>query len=288
MCEVISLLLIVFAIGFVFYLANKQDEHERVEICSEKPENTLGKKLNKLLNVCSFDQMYTFENFEVGKVFSASNYNGAFEVINTLNGCKGILEVYGGNYRSNYLDEVLELNYPSYSEKERLNIFVENLVSKGVLTKGWNQQLKEKLELYVKYRGWVEIGDCEYFTNSSFGVYRFSDWKYLGAKAALKAIEGLPVKPCEDPKKTHWKHFLELEMKAKKQREIDCKAFVESILNKQKEYNDLQFKYEMLPSAPITDFESFTNFCKTVHTDVSFEDYEISNMLLLMKSNLSN
>ena len=45
----------------------------------------------------------------------------------------------------------------------------------------------------------------------------------------------------------------------------------------------LQYKYEMLPSAPITDYESFCNFCKTVKEGVIFEDYEITNMLLLKR-----
>lgn len=282
MFEVISLILIVFAIGFVFYLANKQDEHESVEICSVKSENTLGKKLEMLKDKMSYNHMCIFENFEV------YYYETYLAVTDTISERAGVLQTFMETYRADYsLDKILADHYLGDSAEERANAFVNDLTSIGVITKTWNEQMRETLEVYVKYRGWVEIGDCEYFTNSSFGVYRFSDWKYLGAKAALKAIEGLPIKPCEDPKKTHWKHFLELEMKAKKQREVDCKEFVESILNKQKEYNDLQFKYEMLPSAPITDFESFTNFCKIVHTDVNFEDYEISNMLLLMKSNSS-
>lgn len=90
--------------------------------------------------------------------------------------------------------------------------------------------------------------------------------------------------PCEDPHKTHWEYFLKLEMLAKKQREVDCHKYVDEILQKQITYNDLNLQYQMLPSAPIIDVESFRNFCKVVHEDAKYEDYEIQNYLLLKKS----
>ena len=89
---------------------------------------------------------------------------------------------------------------------------------------------------------------------------------------------------CEDPHKTHWEYFLKLEMLAKKQREVDCHKYVDTILHKQITYNDLNLQYQMLPSAPITDVESFRNFCKVVHEDTKYEDYEIQNYLLLKRS----
>ena len=45
-----------------------------------------------------------------------------------------------------------------------------------------------------------------------------------------------------------------------------------------------QLKHEMLPSAPITDIETFKNFCKMVSEKVSYEDYEIQNCLFLKRS----
>lgn len=91
-------------------------------------------------------------------------------------------------------------------------------------------------------------------------------------------------KPSEDPRKIHWEYFLEQKMLAKKQREVDCHKYVDDVLQKQVTYNDLQINYQMLPSAPITDVESFRNFCKVVHEDTKYKDYEIQNYLLLKKS----
>lgn len=109
----------------------------------------------------------------------------------------------------------------------------------------------------------------------------------LGSNELIEFMEKYPENKCihcEDPHKTHWKYFLEQEMKAKKQREIHCHKYVDEVLQKQVDYNDLQINYQMLPSAPITDVESFRNFCKVVHEDNKYEDYEIQNYLLLKKS----
>ena len=109
----------------------------------------------------------------------------------------------------------------------------------------------------------------------------------LGSDKLIEFMDKYPEKqctPCEDPHKTHWEYFLKLEMLAKKQREVDCHKYVDDILQKQITYNDLNLQYQMLPSAPITDVESFRNFCKVVHEDTKYEDYEIQNYLLLKKS----
>lgn len=175
--------------------------------------------------------------------------------------------------------------FEDYIDKEDWKVcFVEDFIKEAEIQIPFSDQLRRILRPLTASGNWVEIGDCEYFTDGYYYVLRFSDWKSLYDKEALDAIEGKEIKRCTNPKKTYWKHFLELEMKAKKQREVECAEFINTILSKQQEYNDLQYKYEMLPSAPITDYESFCNFCKLVNETVIFQDYEITNMLLLKRN----
>lgn len=144
----------------------------------------------------------------------------------------------------------------------------------------------------VEYVGWLSLDNGKYFMEKDHYIYDMSDnWKgycsyYEKDKEAFYNIikDVTTIEACEDPHKTHWEYFLKLEMKAKKQREVDCHKYVDDVLQKQVTYNDLQINYQMLPSAPITDVESFRNFCKVVHEDTKYEDYEIQNYLLLKKS----
>lgn len=143
----------------------------------------------------------------------------------------------------------------------------------------------------VKYTGWLSLDNGKYFMEADHSIYDMSNnWKgycryYETEKEAFYNIikDTITIGYCEDPHKTHWKYFLEQEMKAKKQREIHCHKYVDEVLQKQVDYNDLQLNWEMLPSAPITDVESFRNFCKVVHEDAKYEDYEIQNYLLLKR-----
>lgn len=144
----------------------------------------------------------------------------------------------------------------------------------------------------VEYNGWLSLDNDKYFMEKDHSIYDMSDkWKgycryYEKDKEAFYNIikDSTSIEACEDPHKTHWEYFLEQKMLAKKQREIDCHKYVDGILQKQITYNDLNLQYQMLPSAPITDVESFRNFCKVVHEDIKYEDYEIQNYLLLKKS----
>jgi hypothetical protein len=164
--------------------------------------------------------------------------------------------------------------------------FVEDFIKEAVPVENSRKTLKGLLgeNDHTMCEQWLQIGSGEYFTNTNWKIFRFSDWESItNPREILKLIQGVEIKRCEDPHKTHWQHFLELKMKAKKQREEDCVKFVDKILDKQKEYNDLQYKYEMLPSAPISDYESFTNFCKIVKEDVCYEDHEIQNYIFMKK-----
>lgn len=144
----------------------------------------------------------------------------------------------------------------------------------------------------VEYNGWLSLGNGKYFMEKDHYIYDMSDkWKrycryYEKDKEAFYNIikDATIIETCKDPHKTYWEYFLEQEMLSKKQREVDCHNYINEVLQKQVEYNDLQINYQMLPSAPITDVESFRNFCKVVHEDTKYEDYEIQNYLLLKKS----
>lgn len=144
----------------------------------------------------------------------------------------------------------------------------------------------------VEYSSWLSLDNGKYFMEKDHSIYYMSDnWKgycryYDKEKESFySAIKNVTtIEACEDPHKTHWEYFLELEMKAKKKREVDCHKYVDAILQKQITYNDLNLQYQMLPSAPITDVESFRNFCKVVHEDAKYEDYEIQNYLLLKRN----
>ena len=132
---------------------------------------------------------------------------------------------------------------------------------------------------------WMSINNGEYYTNSDYWsyLYRFSDWSSINNEEEIyNIVKDANIEICDDPKKTHWKHFQHLEMLKKKERDKQVKEYVDSVLNKQQEYNDLQLLYEATISAPIIDVDSFRNFCKIVYEDKKFEDYEIANYLMLL------
>lgn len=130
---------------------------------------------------------------------------------------------------------------------------------------------------------WISINDGEYYACTPFGIHKLEDWSYIDADEAWEIIKDAKLEKSDDPKKIHWEHFLKLEMLAKKQREKKMQEFVDGVLSKQVKYNDLQLQYEMLPTAPITDIETFLNFCKIVKEDVNYEPHEIQNYLFMKK-----
>ena len=89
------------------------------------------------------------------------------------------------------------------------------------------------------------------------------------------------LKECKNPKNEYWERFLEKEMLDKQKRDQEMKDWVDAIIIKHQKYNDLQYKYECLPSAPIDDIDGFKSFCKLVHERIKYEEYEISNYLML-------
>lgn len=166
---------------------------------------------------------------------------------------------------------------------------LEELLKDAVVAKSTLFKLKEKFPRIKN--GWYSVNNGQYYLNRecefepeylyeyNFNLYKFEDWSEVNITGETFDIETLT--PCDNPKKAYWKHFLELYMKAKKIRQDLCHSFVDEVLSQQKEYNDLQLQYDMMPSAPISDVVSFNNFCKVVSKEHGFKDYEIQNYLLL-------
>ena len=63
------------------------------------------------------------------------------------------------------------------------------------------------------------------------------------------------LKECQNPKNEYWERFLEKERLDKQKRDQEMKDWVDVIIIKHQKYNDLQYKYECLPSAPIDDID---------------------------------
>lgn len=153
--------------------------------------------------------------------------------------------------------------------------------------------------------GWYTDDDGEHYIKvdsfrlvKEFKKFRFLDWCIV-EKMMVTVFNGLThdskfvselvnvnletLESCENPRKEYWKHFLELEMKEKHERDIKMKAWVDSVLVKKIEYDDINLKYNNLPAAPIVDVGSFRNFCKLVGESAKYEDYEVSNYLMLIR-----
>ena len=164
----------------------------------------------------------------------------------------------------------------------------QDFVNLGVVEKSTKKLILEKIpkcDPNIDSDIWYSINNGEYYSLGGWLFYRFSDWELLTLNDNEKwdLIKDVPVEKCENPKKTYWKHFLDLDMKKKHKRDADLKKWVDSVLAKKIEYDDLNFKYGNLPAAPIVDARSFLNFCKLVSEKNEFNDYEIENYLMILK-----
>lgn len=292
--SVLIFLCVVVGVLFISYYINKQEcskgEVDVVvptrtndingEASLEKKVNVLIEKLNFKIREAKHDT-FLFRNIEFDNV---QVYNSLKYVRLSNDKCR-FTRSDKATIANSEMTQLLEEWYHGFSNKELK--FLEDFINEATPMVSSKEQLRQLLVSSGIYclSSWVEIGNWEYYTDNPFEIYRLSDLKTLCGREALEAIKGKEIKPCEDPKKVHWEHFLELEMKAKKKRESDCHKFVDSILEKQVRYNDLQLKYEMLPSAPIVDIDTFKNFCKLVCEYHTYEDYEIQNYLFLKRTN---
>lgn len=169
---------------------------------------------------------------------------------------------------------------------------LQDFINNGELRKSNKQLVLEKLSLqfhreYAHFRdGWHSVNDGEYYIFGDNAVYKFEDWSYETYKydAMWEFIKDKDVVKCEDPAKTHWKHFMKLEAIQRSKHDQELREWVDGVLLKKVEYDDLNLQYNNLPSAPIVDAKSFMNFCRMVHEDVIYKDYEIENYIMIIRS----
>lgn len=134
---------------------------------------------------------------------------------------------------------------------------------------------------------WMHVESTPFYI--SWGYYINMDTGEIGGSYNLDTLSNKIIGDmilennvviCEDPNKTHWKLFLKWEMEAKKKQEDECLTWVNALLIKQQEYNDLRYQYAMIPSVPIVDFTTLKVFCGLVSEEVKYNEYLVSNVLL--------
>lgn len=294
----------ILVVGYMVYLAVQEDS-KQCELVKSNVEHKetldniedLAKQVKQMFD----DNRQCDEAVFRGLVFSRCSYyafNGEFRLIS-----KGVEDLVINRYLptpSHELYRKLVEWYGEFSSKT-ISMMLKDMLKETTFRKSSSSKINElrrSCSLFksrVSFIGtmtthytwedqWISINNGEYYTENLNTLYRFKDWKVIDNDDEVwSIIEHATLEKCEDPKKEHWEHFLKLEMEAKKLREKECHNFVDSVLAKQVKYNDLQLQYEMLPSAPITDIETFKNFCLIVHEEVCYNDYEIQNYLLLKK-----
>lgn len=168
--------------------------------------------------------------------------------------------------------------------------FIQDFINKGEIQQSLRYKIKSKIYrdvpsgLWRNQHQWFCTNDGEYFTDCSNYLYKFEDWTVINDDEEMwEILKDRTVEKCDDPKKTHWKHFLHLDMVEKAKRDEEMKKWVDGILAKKIEYDDINFQYNGLPSAPIVDVASFRNFCELVHEESRYNDYEVSNYLMLLR-----
>lgn len=169
---------------------------------------------------------------------------------------------------------------------------LQDFINHGELRKSNKQLVLEKLSIRFRSKydhfadGWHSVNNGEYYIFGDNTVYKFEDWSYETYKydAMWEFIKDKDVVKCEDPAKTHWKHFMKLEAIQRSKHDQKLREWVDGVLAKKVEYDDLNLQYNNLPSAPIVDAKSFMNFCKLVHEDIIYKDYEIENYIMIIRS----
>lgn len=169
---------------------------------------------------------------------------------------------------------------------------LQDFINFGEVQKSSKRLVLEKLSIQFRSNydhftdRWYSVNDGEYYIFGDNAVYKFEDWSYEKCKydAMWELIKDKNVVECEDPAKTHWKHFMKLEAIQRSKHDQELREWVDGVLLKKVEYDDLNLQYNNLPAAPIVDAKSFMNFCKLVHEDIIYKDYEIENYIMIIRS----
>lgn len=251
----------------------------------------LGDKFKDVSYGCYEASYKTLKLYHVFAKSHPASYSLQNVYIHTKNG--GVLSY--GRYSNiecqGSIKEFIDENYSGcFSLEEKVKLFLNDLIKHAVVYKSAGLKLHE----FYKEKGirfydgrddkiWYAVNDGEYYTYCQHRLMRLSDWKEVPEDEAYEIVKDAKIELSEDPEKLHWEHFLKLEMIKKKAREKRMQEFVDGVLSKQVKYNDLQLQYEMLPTAPITDIDTFLNFCKIAKEDVEYEDHEIQNYIFMKK-----
>lgn len=299
---ILSIVVGALFLFFLISLAVKEDSKTQQQVKEKKLEARKGGTpvtsfhdiLDKLEDRFKCVKYGTYEaSYKTLKLRHVASYKGLESIKLATKNMEGSLsydkystiECYGD------IREFIETHYEQYDTLvDKVVAFLNDFIRDAVVYKSANLKLKEFYEQNgIKFKTWNDediwysINDGEYYTRYHSSLYRLSDWVKMDVDEAYEIVKSATIELSEDPMKVHWEHFLKLEMLEKKAREKRMQEFVDSVLSKQVKYNDLQLQFEMLPTAPITDIETFKNFCKIVKEDVYYEDHEIQNYIFMKK-----
>lgn len=298
---ILSIVVGALFLFFLIILAVKEDSKTQQQVKEKKLEakgesswDEVLERMERFNSVCSYGSEASYKGLKLNRIRVSSRH--VFTTLSELsmrtkNGGILFYEKYSTTVCEGDIREFIETRYEQYDTLvDKVVAFLNDFIRDAVVYKSASLKLKEFYEQNgIKFKtwndedAWYSINDGEYYTTYHSSLYRLSDWAKMDVDEAYEIVKNAKIELSEDPKKVHWEHFLKLEMLEKKGREKRMQEFVDNVLSKQVKYNDLQLQYEMLPTAPITDIETFKNFCKIVKEDVYYEDHEIQNYIFMKK-----
>lgn len=247
--------------------------------CSTK-EKTIWQVCEKLEELLKNDSHAIWvDGHEISEVISYENI-GRFYVT-----------VDGTQYRQRF-GYIEPVHFEEYTlTAQQTENFLRKALEKPVVVESVKSKLKKKLKPILQDSSldsiWMRVNNTPYYIsymsviNIETGEETYENLIYsIKMTPIVNLILSNDVIECEDPRKTYWQLFLKWEMETKKKLEGSCLKWVDNVLVKQKEYNDLRYQYEMIPSVPIVDYQTFKTFCGLVKDEVKYDEYLISNILL--------
>lgn len=306
---ILSIVIGALFLFFLISLAVKEDIKTQQQVKEKKLEakgessaednpitswDEILEKMERFNSVCSYGSEASYKGLKLNMIHASSRHvftTPSELLMRTKSGGRLSYEKYSTTVCNGDIREFIETHYGQHNTLvDKVVAFLNDFIRDAVVYKGASIKLKEFYEQNgIKFKTqydediWYSINDGEYYTTYHSSLYRLSDWYKMDTDEAYEIVKNAKIELSEDPKKVHWEHFLKLEMLEKKAREKRMQEFVDNVLSKQVKYNDLQLQFEMLPTAPITDIETFKNFCKIVKEDVYYEDHEIQNYIFMKK-----
>ena len=298
---ILSIVVGALFLFFLIILAVKEDsktqqqvKEKTLEAKGESSWDEILEKMERFNDVCFYSKEASYKGLKLNMIHASSRYlfTTPSELrMRTKSGGRLSYEKYSTTVCEGDIREFIDTHYEQHNTLvDKVVAFLNDFIRDAVVYKSASLKLREFYEQNgIKFKtwndedAWYSINDGEYYTTDHSSLYRLSDWSRVDTDEAYEIVKNAKIELSEDPKKIYWEHFLKLEMLEKKAREKRMQEFVDSVLSKQVKYNDLQLQFEMLPTAPITDIETFKNFCKIVKEDVYYEDHEIQNYIFMKK-----